>query len=271
MARRAQSQQRQALNRYKREVRKFNRQVRAHNARIRSNQQKLKREIARLNARSTGTRYVTYRTSTQVLQSSFTRIEQASEEERWLASDELFELAESEAAASAATYNRLMDAQDGEAITLAELQATSITHELSDINQDLDFRWRGARHALNPDNPDAARHFCTSAREILVTILDDNAPDADVLAWDEDLELTDHNQVRRRDKIRYMLAQSGQDVDELVDFVEHDIDNVMDLFKDFNPATHGPAGKYDLIELDAIKTRVEGAIKFLYTIVKFDA
>lgn len=41
----------------------------------------------------------------------------------------------------------------------------------------------------------------------------------------------------------------------------------MDVFGEFNPATHGSAGKYDLARLGALKTRVEGAILFLHRLV----
>lgn len=41
----------------------------------------------------------------------------------------------------------------------------------------------------------------------------------------------------------------------------------MDVFKEFNPATHGPAGTYGLAQLGALKTRVEGAILFLHRLV----
>ena len=46
------------------------------------------------------------------------------------------------------------------------LEETAITNELESIDADLDSRWRGALFALSPRNPDAARDFCTSVREI---------------------------------------------------------------------------------------------------------
>lgn len=52
-----------------------------------------------------------------------------------------------------------------------------------------------------------------------------------------------------------------------MDFVEDDINSIMDLFGELNPATHGKAERYDLVQLGAIKTRVEGAIQFLHRIV----
>lgn len=277
--RRIEQKQRQAINDYNRQVRKvndhnkrvvdnYNREVRAHNARVRSNRDRLRRELARLNSRSIVTvRFVTYRSSVQTLQRSFTRIEQASAQGTWTASDDLFEMAEGETANSVAVLNALLDEPSVDIGDDARLRLTAITTELTDIDPDFDARWRGALFSLNPANPDAARHFCTSCREILVGILDLKAPDYEVLATLPNVERTETGQVRRREKIRYCLSLRGQQDEELIVFVDDDIDNVMDLFADLNPATHGKAGQYDLVQLDAIKARAEGAIQCLHRVV----
>ena len=254
----------------KRVVDNYNREVRAHNSRVRANRQRLRSELARLSARSTTTtRYVSYQTSVQTLQRSFVRIEEASERGTWTASDDLFEMAEGEAANSVAVLNTLLDAPTAAVVDEAPLRQTVITTELEDIHPDLHARWRGALFSLSATNPDAARHFCTSSREILVKILDLKAPDDAVLATKPNVQLTENGKVPRREKIYFCLARSDQQDSELVDFVDDDINNVMDLFGDFNPATHGEAGRYDLVQLGAIKTRVEGAIKFLHRIVAY--
>ena len=261
------SKVRQAINNYNRAVRNYNREVRAHNARVRANRQRLLHEIRRLNARQTvSVRYVTYRSSVQVLQRSFTRIEEAADRGTWAGGDALFDLAEGETANSIAVLNAL-EAPSGDVVDDAQVRQTAITTELREISPDLDARWRGALFALHPRNPDAARHFCTSAREILVRILDLKAPDTTVLATWPDVQLTEHKQVPRREKLRFCLAQAGHQDARLATFVEDDINNVMDLFGEFNPATHGEAGRYTLVQLGAIKTRVEGAIQFLHRIV----
>ena len=41
----------------------------------------------------------------------------------------------------------------------------------------------------------------------------------------------------------------------------------MDVFKESNPATHGPGGKDGLAQVGALKTRVEGAILFFRRLV----
>lgn len=255
-------------NANEREVSKYNRKVSAHNARVRSNQRRRLTELNRLNSRSTTTtRYVTYSTSVQALQRSFTRIEEVSEQGLWTADDDLFEMAEGEAANSAAVLNALLDEPTTDD-PYSRLSDTIITTELRDISPDLDDRWNGALFSLSPMNRDAARQFCTSAREILVGILDLKAPDKAVLAAKSDIQLL-NGQVPRREKIYYCLTLSGQQTPELVDFVADDINNVMDLFGTLNPATHGKAGLYDLAQLGAIKSRVEGAIRFLHRIVSY--
>src|SRR3954462_12122355 len=132
--------------------------------------------------------------------------------------------------------------------------------ELSSLSQDLDRRWRGALFALSPRNPDAARHFCTSSREVLVQMIDLRAPDAEVRRANPQCQTTDDGRVLRREKIGYLLGAYGDDRASLGDFIDADVNDVMKLFRTFNDGTHGDAGAFDLSTLRAIKTRVEGAI-----------
>jgi hypothetical protein len=264
---------RQAISNLQREARKvdaankravddYNRWARQHNTKVRANHQRLQRELARLNSRpaTRTTVFVRYRSSVEVLQRSFARIEESWDEGTWDADDELLGMAEEETANSIAVLNTFEDA--------AGLQRTVLTTELREIDPDLDDRWRGALFALNPANPDAARHFCTSSRQILIDMINLSASDEEVLAANPTIQLTQNKEVPRREKIRYRLARKGQEDPGLVAFVEDDINNVMDLFAEFNPATHGAAGRYDLRQLGVVKTKVEGAIRFLHRIVR---
>ena len=268
--RKAEQQVKQATKEFERDVnRELNKMVSQHNTRARTNQQRYLRELRRLNSRATTTtRYATYGTSVQTVHRSFSRIEEASTRGGWTGSDELFDLIEGEAANSAATLNVLLDGATAVVVDIDELRQTVITDELSNISMDLHRRWRGALFALNPDNDDAARHFCTSSREVVVKLLNILAPDDAVKAGNSDIELV-NGQVPRREKIYFLLKKSGQQSDELADFIEADINNVMDLFKDFNSGTHEEAGRFTLTELAAIKTRVEGAIQFLHRIATY--
>ena len=81
--------------------------------------------------------------------------------------------------------------QTGHGVTSGTgMSGVGMTSELASFSMDLVSRWTGALFALNPTNPDAARHFCTSAREVLTSILDIAAPDSAVLEASPNCELT---------------------------------------------------------------------------------
>jgi len=272
--RQAQAKQRQAINKYNAQVRKtnraidnYNREARVHNQRVRANRQRLKRELQRLNRpQQTTLRYSVQRQSFTTVQESFSRLEAAAEAHTWQGDDELFDMSEGEAANSAATLNALLDDPDlvaPGAREIADLQTTTIDNELLEIDQDLHDRWRGALFALNPDNPDASRHFCTSAREMLDSMLQIEAPDRAVLEANPNAPLTDQGSVSRRARVMYCLERRGSPDPSLAAFIEADIQDVVVLFREFNNGTHGDAGAFDLGQLRAIKNRVEDAIRFV--------
>jgi hypothetical protein len=265
----------QAVDKYNREatahnrkveraINDYNREVRAHNVRVRSNRQRLNAEIARLNRQRSTTRYVSVQTSTIALHTAYSHVDAQSElwNER---GQELADLAEAETANSARVANTFLDA-DADA---EQIEETSLTDELSALSLDLHNRWEGARFAINPRNPDAGRHFCTSAREVIVELINMKAPDAAVLQAKPNCERgPDGKAVARREKIGYLLDLNGAGYDALGDFVETDVNDVMNLFSQFNKGTHGTAGRFDIPTLRTIKHRVEHSIRFLSTLVR---
>jgi hypothetical protein len=283
MLRQAEQKQRRAIQNYNRAVNKHNREVkravdnynraaRTHNAGVRSNRQRLRAELdklARQSSRTVNSR-VTYRVSVESLQTSFQRLETAPSRGVWgAAGDDLFGLAEGETANSVRALNALLDppAED-DGLGPSQLRSTSLAGELLDISPDLDQRWRGALYALSPMNPDAARHFCTSSREILVSVLDLEAPDDAVLRAAPSCPKTEEGRPTRRTKVQFCLERKAIRGDEFLDFVENDLENVMSLFGEFNSATHGSAGRFDLNQLGVLKTRVEDAIRFIHRVVR---
>lgn len=62
---------------------------------------------------------------------------------------------------------------------------------LSLVSEDLMNRWKGAFYALNPQNPDAARHFCTSTLEIFTEFIEFKAPDNAVFQYNPNASKTD--------------------------------------------------------------------------------
>lgn len=287
MVRQAEQKRRQAVNKYNSEVRKvnraidkynrdakqavneYNREVRTHNSRVRRNRQRLKSELTKLSNQASRPQYVTYRTSVQSLHEAFVRVETKAEGGAWGDSGgALLDLSEGEAANSVEVLNALL-AEPKEGVThLPELQETSVTHELTDISSDLDQRWRGALFALDPSNPDAARHFCASSREIFTNVLEAEAPDEAVLRALPTCPKSERGKPTRRAKVQFFLHRKGMLDDDLEEFVERDLDNVVELFTIFNEGTHGSAGKFDFAQLAAIKHRVEDAIRFLYRVIR---
>lgn len=51
--------------------------------------------------------------------------------------------------------------------------------------------------------------------------------------------------------------------ESVVNFVESDIDNILELFHVLSDGTHGIAGRYDDKKLMQVKKRVEQGINFL--------
>ena len=278
--RQALQRQRQAVSKYNNAVRRYNQgvltavnrynqAVRAHNERVRANRRRLASELARLNARptTTTTRFIVYRTSVRTLHSSYSRLEASADSQQLDARyNRLLDLSEREAANSAEVTNRILGDQEATA-AVDELEDAEFLDGLRGISADLDDRWNGAVFSLNPQNPDAARHFCTSAREILTQILQLKAPDADVVALLPGCDRTPDGTPTRRSKIRYFLARRDMAAESLEQFVEDDIENILQLFNLFNKGTHGAAGMFDLRQLGAVRKRVENGIMFLIEVI----
>ena len=118
--------------------------------------------------------------------------------------------------------------------------------ELAMFGEDLVDRWAGALFSLSPRNPDAARHFCTSAREVLIAMIDHVAPDSRVVEANPECDRTDKGVPTRRAKVGFLLQRKGVDEEPIEDLVEEDLDNVLTLFRDFNNGPHGHAGRFSM-------------------------
>ena len=278
--RQAQQKQRQAITKYNEAVRRHNQGVRTavnrynqvartYNERVRANRRRLASELARLTSQPTiTTRYVVYRTSVRTLQKSYNRLEASADSQQLDARyNRLLDLSEREAANSAEVTNHILGDQEAGSGSVDGLADADLLDGLRRISTDLDDRWNGAVFSLHPQNPDAARHFCTSAREILTQILQLKAPDDEVVTLLPDCELTQDGSPTRRSKIRYFFARRDMVVESLEQFVEDDIENIVQLFSVFNKGTHGVAGTFDLPQLRAVRKRVENGITFLLDII----
>lgn len=266
--RQIQTKQRQAIQNYnnqirqhnaevKREVDSHNRAVRAYNTRVRANRSRLRAALQRLSQQTVTVRYTALQESVSALSTAYERLGNGQ------ADPLLSDLAERDTANSASVLNSLLEPVDSPQFSDGELANSEITETLTSISPELSRRWGGAICALHPENPDAARHFCTSAREIITGIFDVEAPNADVLARFPDCHVTDKGSPTRRAKVIYCLDRKGIANDSLENFVDANIKDLNVLFNDLNAGAHGPAGQFSLPQLAAIKTRVEDAIEFM--------
>ena len=87
---------------------------------------------------------------------------------------------------------------------------------------------------------DAARHFCTSAREIFTEFIELKAPDSAVFQYNPSASKTDRGNATRREKIKYMMHGKRLD-DSVTDFADADITNILELFHVLSDGTHGAA------------------------------
>lgn len=234
----------------------FNRKVRVHNARVRANRARLQSYLHHLANQTMTVRYTELYQSTSALAVAYEQLDNSS------ADPFLSDLAERDAANSAAVLSTLLDDAVSPQDVHDDIRDTKIAQGLTRIEPDLNFRWRGAIFALSPENPDAARHFCTSSREILTRILNLMAPDREVFARFPN-DVTGEGKPTRRAKVYYCLARNEMRNDALENFIDSNIDDLNALFHHLNGGAHGPSGKYSLQQLYAIKDRVEDAIGFV--------
>lgn len=277
--RQMQQKQRQEINKYNQTVRsrnlkvkqaidKYNRDARTHNSRVRANRQRFKSEVARLNSQSSTQRFVVYRSSVSSLVEAYSHFERRVDTQNLGPRYEYaLDLSEKETKNSLLVANSLLDEGFGEDQTTYDLQTSTLSNELRLISSDLGQRWEGAVFSLSPNNPDASRHFCTSAREIFTQVFEIKAPDEDVITLMPNCDRTPQGKPTRRAKIKFFLHRKGLIDDTLEDFVDQDMENIVELFRVFNEGTHGSAGKFTLHQLSTIKKRVEDGIKFLIPII----
>ena len=239
----------------------YNREVRSYNARVRANRSRLRSAVQSLSTQTITVRYSSFHTSAANLYSAYERLDNSD------ADPFLSDLAERDTANSVTLLNTLLEDSSHVRVVDGELASTKLSESLSRYSTDMQDRWFGAIFALNPRNPDAARHFCTSAREILADILNTEAPDLEVLSRFPDCQVTGQGTPTRRAKIHYCLNRSGLNNGVLEDFIEVNINDLSVLFKDLNAGAHGLAGRFSLPQLTAIKTRVEDSIDFICQIV----
>ena len=242
----------------------YNRAVKRYNSNLRQNQSKIKSELMKFQRNSTiRVSSSTYKISVINVNQSYDRLSQKYDfEDNSNRYRNFLEKIEEENANNLEVANVILnnDETNNEGYSLEE---NIVSNKLLNISKDLDNRWKGAIFSLNPKNPDATRHFCTSTREIFIQIIDTKAKDNDVIHAFPDCEKTNNGTVSRRSKIKYLLHKKGVNDIDIENFVHTDIENILSLLYELNGGTHGQAGKYSINQLKSIKKRVENGLNFL--------
>lgn len=243
---------------------RYNSAVRKNNSQIQHNRQVINHELTRL--KSACSTHVSYTSSINAMQSSYGRVLRYYDAGVDITPEQSYvlDLAEQEQANSLIATNRLFS-EEQSSEPEQEIQDVAISEKLALVSVDLMNRWKGAVYALNPNNPDAARHFCTSAREIFTNFIELKAPDSAVFAFNPNAERTERGNATRKEKIRYMMYDKALD-ESVTDFADDDITNILELFHVLSDGTHGEAGRYKFSALVQVKRRVEQGINFLCAI-----
>ena len=258
--RKAERQLKNELNQASRKIeRDINREIRNYNSKMQHNRQIVLRELKKLQTHSTMTIRSSYTISLDAMQKHYVTIGNVYQNESLTPQQEyILNLIEQEQANGLITAN-VVENNDFPAENTDDIE---IGAKLQHVSDDLNNRWKGAVFAINPQNPDAARHFCTSAREIFTEFIELKAPDEAVFQYNPNCQKTNQGNATRREKIKYMMRNSNMD-ESVISFAESDITNILELFHVLSDGTHGPAGRYSYQNLLQVKKRVEQGIYFL--------
>ena len=249
-------------------VRKWNRAVRDYNAGVRSYKAQIRAELAKLGRPTTTIRFRVVRTSVTTTHQSYMRLEQhAALSSLGPDHDELMWLANREMANSLRVTNALEDKEPSPGDGIEDPQTAELVGRLEGLGGDLGQRYSGAIGALASTNPDSARHFCVSAREVLIQVLETTAPDSEVEHALPNCDRTPRGNPTRRSKIKYLLRQNGVEDDELEEFADQDIGEIITVVRELDSGAHGSIGRFTRRQLESVRQRVEHGLDFLLQLV----
>jgi Predicted pPIWI-associating nuclease len=243
----------------------YNREVRVHNARVEANRRRLRTALQNLGSSRVVVHTTTYYQSVTSLHQAYEWVEETAEGTWLRGREDILDQAQQETRNSVELAQALDAPPPGPPALPAIDRAVEMA--LIGFDPELAARWRGAVFSISPSNPDAARHFSASAREILTEIVERRVSDRDVLAMYPGAPRNRDGRPTRRARIAYSLVRAGRASDALAAFADADLANVIELFGLFNIGTHERAGYYDLRHLDLIRRRVEEAVTFLHSIL----
>jgi hypothetical protein len=79
------------------------------------------------------------------------------------------------------------------------------------LDPELITMWVGAKEAISSDNPDNARHFNVSLRELFTHVLHKLAPDKEIESWSSNPADFDKGRPTRAARLRYIYREINDD------------------------------------------------------------
>ena len=155
------------------------------------------------------------------------------------------------------------DSDEDQAVSL-EIQTEikdDIEALLSQFDKSLIKLWQGATQAVTSSNPDAARHYSISLRELLTHIIHRLAPDDQIRSWSDSPELYHDGKLTRRARLLYICR--GINHEPFSRFLRKDIDSILACFELFQEGAHAIDANLSTIQLDLLRIRTESSIRFL--------
>jgi len=136
---------------------------------------------------------------------------------------------------------------------------------LTDLSPDLVPVLRGAMETLKTDNPDRARHFTTSMRELFTRVLHELSPDDEIREWTQSSELFKDNDPKKAPTRKGRLLFICRNINHgpFCDFIDKDIAAFLGIMDLFQRGTHEIPSPYTPNQLQALKVRAESAIRYI--------
>jgi hypothetical protein len=140
----------------------------------------------------------------------------------------------------------------------------TLTEYLPRIDTGLLKMWQGAVEALNSNNSDRVRHFAVSIRELLTHLLQQLAPNQDIISWTQDPDDFHNSNPKRRTRLRFIYRHiSGSSLNK---FIELSIKTSLEFIDLFQEGTHGIESNFTENQLLALKANAETTLKFILQI-----
>ena len=144
----------------------------------------------------------------------------------------------------------------------------SVIIQLQEVNENWIIMLEGARQAFMSTNPDKVRHCITSLRELLREIMQYLSPDEQIKNWSESDNDFHNNRPTRKARLRYITRNINHG--KFTKFVEKDIESISAAIDIFQAGTHAANSKLTEAQVNALISKVEGAILFLFSIAKYE-